>query len=367
MTKMMQQDYVQPTAMEVGQADLQLTRLQKVIEYDTKEFTIELLVQKFAKPDDGEQPELYVPPYQRQFNWDARRQSRFIESVLMGLPIPFLFFADLPDGRLEIVDGLQRLSTCELFLDNGLVLVGLERLDEVDGFKYSDLPRSQQRRLKNRTIRCIVLSQNATEQDRRDLFDRINTSSLIAEPAEIRRGSIPGPLTDLIDQLAKNIVFIKLCPTTEQASREREREELVLRFFVLHDGMTEPKILEEYNDRMRQYMDAWLRRNNDAAVANPAITNSYKMLFEEMLRFVAAYFPYGFAKNPQAKTTPRVRFDAIAIGASLAMRQKPGLRPSDVNTWLNSDDFTMFTTSSAANVRSRIVGRIQYVREQLLK
>jgi hypothetical protein len=352
--------YTPPTLEEVAAAEGQLLKQQTVIEYDTKEFTIELLVKKF-EGEEGEEPDIYVPHYQRAFNWDPRRQSRFIESVLIGLPIPFLFFADMADGRLEVVDGRQRLSTCAEFLSSELVLVGLERLSELDGFKFSDLPKPQQRRFKNRTIRTIVLSQNATEQDRRDLFDRINTGSLIAEPAEVRRGALPGKFTDLIDRLAKDSTFNKLCPTTEQEQREREREELVLRFFALGDG------LNGYSDRISEFLDAWLKKKNAESEQNPDQTRPYEERFNRVMLFVDKHFPYGFRKNEKSKTTPRVRFDAIAVGTSWALEQKPALKPkTPVTDWLASEEFFTLTTSSAANVRSRILGRIGYVRDQLL-
>src|ERR1700730_11478461 len=88
----------------------QLESDQRGLDYDTKEFTIELLVQKFGNEDDRD---IFVPKYKRRFNWASPRQSRCVESLLLGLPVPFLFFADLPDGRLEVIDGRQRLGTCK--------------------------------------------------------------------------------------------------------------------------------------------------------------------------------------------------------------------------------------------------------------
>jgi len=352
-------DYTPPNATQIETAEKQLLEQQTVIEYDTKEFTIELLVQKF-KPKENEEPDVFVPDYQRQFNWDDRRQSRFIESVLIGLPIPFLFFADKSDGRLEIVDGLQRLSTCAQFLDAQLTLVGLERLSGLDGFRFNDLSKAQQRRFKNRTIRSIVLAQTATEQDRRDLFDRINTGSLIAEPAEVRRGSLPGKLTNLIDQLASDPTFNTLCPTTEQEKRERGREELILRFFALGDGLT------GYKDRVRQFLDSWLKQKNKDAEQSPELIEQYRERFLKVMAFVAQNFPNGFKKTAKSTTTPRVRFDAIAVGSWWALQKNPNLHPQSTTEWLDSEEFFILTTSSAANVRSRIEGRIEYVRDRLL-
>jgi len=340
----------------------QLEGDQRVLDYDTKEFTIELLVKKFGQ--GGDDDEIFVPHYQRHFNWGAARQSRFIESLLIGLPVPFLFFADLPDGRLEVVDGRQRLSTCKAFLDNDLVLAGLERLDQLIGFRFEDLHKAQQRRFKNRTIRAVVISQKASEDDRRDLFDRMNTSSLAAEPAETRRGAIKGPVTDLVDVLAADERFQRLCPLPKAARQTREGEEYVVRFLGYSDG------LEGYRDDYTKFLNRWLRRVNKLAVEDASLVDQYNNRFQAVMEFVEKFLPHGFTKTPKSIKTPRVRFDALAIGTWLALQSAPDLATSGprvpVANWLSSDDFLSVTTSSAANVRSKIENRIEYVKYMLL-
>jgi Protein of unknown function DUF262 len=352
-----------PDPRQVEEAEKQLAEQQRVLEYDTKEFTIELLVQKFGEEAAGD--DIFIPPYQRAFSWDEQRQSRFIESVLMGLPIPFLFFGDLEDGRLEVVDGSHRLRTCKYFLADKLTLVGCDRVDKLDGLRYSNLSKPQQRRFKNRTIRAVVLSKHATEVDRRDLFDRINTGSLIAKPSEVRRGSLPGAVTDLIGQLAGWELFKKLCPLSDAAVALRTREEMVTRFFVFSEKFEAD--LPRYKDRLREYMDDWLKDANKRAEADPKLTEQLRIRFEKVMEFVDKHFPHGFAKTPTAKFTPSVRFDAIAVGVDQALQKKPRLKPAkDPEVWLASEDFFELTTSNAANVRSKIVNRIAFVRDELL-
>ena len=91
----------------------QISNKRKEIKYETREYVIEYLVKKF---DDEE---FYVDPeYQRNFVWDDNNKCCFIESILMGLPIPYMFFADTDDGRIEIVDGAQRTQTLVQFMQN---------------------------------------------------------------------------------------------------------------------------------------------------------------------------------------------------------------------------------------------------------
>lgn len=82
--------------------------------YDTKKYTIEIIVDNYLNGLDNEEKEFLVSDYQREFVWDELRQSRFIESLIMGLPIPYIFLAENADGRYEIVDGSQRIRTFRL-------------------------------------------------------------------------------------------------------------------------------------------------------------------------------------------------------------------------------------------------------------
>ncbi|MEK0194139.1 DUF262 domain-containing protein, partial [Microcoleus anatoxicus] len=175
------------TDEEVATAEQQIFEHTKRIEFYLTEYSIELLAQKMQNGD------FEIPAYQREFTWEPERKSRFIESVLMGLPIPFLFFWESPStGKLEIVDGSQRLRTIQEFVLGDFPLGDLEELSLLTGFRFKDLPESRQRKIKNRSIRGIVLNEHADEQARFDLFDRINTGSKVANKAEVRRGALGG-------------------------------------------------------------------------------------------------------------------------------------------------------------------------------
>lgn len=155
---------------KLEQCNEQLNKFQNQIDYDTKDYTLELLNNKFLSGD------FFIPDYQRKYIWDEKNKVLFIESVLLGFPIPFMFMADTDDGRLEIIDGAQRIQTINEFFQNKLTLNSLQKLDSVNGFRFSDLPIAQQRRLKNRTLRVIVLDKKTSSDIRQDLFNRINTT-----------------------------------------------------------------------------------------------------------------------------------------------------------------------------------------------
>lgn len=94
--------------------------------------------------------------------------------------------------------------------------------------------------------------------------------------------------------------------------------------------------------------------------------DAYEKEFRNMLNFVEKYFPYGFAKTKNAKSTPRVRFEAISVGVVLALRENLDLVPDSME-WLGSEEFKKHTTTHASNSPKRVSGRIEYARDVLLK
>lgn len=353
-----EEQMVEPkTAIRVAAAEAQIVEQSKRIEFFLTEFSIELLAAKMKKED------FIIPQYQRNDNWEPERKSRFIESILMGLPIPFLFFWESPGtGKLEIVDGSQRLRTIQQFLDNELVIGVLDQLDQLEGLRFCDLPESRQRKIKNRSIRGIVLNEHADEQARFDIFERINTGSMIAKKAEIRRGALIGPFLDLVIDLAQDDAFGALAPVPEKSVRLREREELVTRFFAYGDG------LEDYHDRPSDFLFQYAKKMNARFKESPTEVNQYRQRFMETMIFVKKVFPYGFRRTPNGVASPRARFEAIAIGSYAALTERPNLGTEVVPaaTWAMEEEFRTITGGDGANGIARLKGRIDFVRRKLV-
>ncbi|MDQ3489388.1 MAG: DUF262 domain-containing protein [Acidobacteriota bacterium] len=335
-------------ALDRTAAEAQIRSLQRDVDYDTKDFTIDYIIQEFQKGN------FYIPKYQRKFVWDDKRRWRFIESVLLGLPIPFLFLAEMEDGLLEIVDGAQRIQTLEQFVNGDLRLRTLDKLPMLSGFSFLDLSEGQQRRFRNRALRMIVLDAETSESIRQDIFDRINTGSLNAKASEIRKGAFRGPFYTVIQACATNPDFLRLCPISESVRRRGEPDELVLRFFAYADEY------QQFRHDVVAFLDSYLRKHRESFDAD-----EMSRRFSRMIDFVARYFPYGFAKALGARTTPRVRFEAIAVGVHLALEKNPSLVPATVD-WLDSPEFKKHTTTHASNSGPKLRSRVEYVRDRLL-
>lgn len=331
------------------EVEFQIREKRKEIKYDTKDYTVELLTKKFNDK------EFFIPPYQRNFVWQKNNRSKFIESVLLGLPIPFMFFAQCEDGRMEIIDGAQRMQTLVSFMKNEFSLTNLEKLTKVNKFKFCNLPKSEQLKFLNITFRVIVLDESTTIDIRQDLFHRINTTSVRANDSEIRRGSFMGALTDFIEKCSQNALFQKLCPLSKNKIDRHERFELILRFFAYTNAY------QYFKHDVNKFLDEYLQNNLDNFDES-----AFEKEFTTMLSFVEKTFPNGFAKLPTSKTTPRVRFEALAIGSALALRIKPDLVVKNID-WITSKEFEEKTTSDASNNTDKLKGRIEYVRNKLLE
>lgn len=338
-----------PTQKEIDNAEEQIIENRKIVDYDTKEFTVELLNQKF------ESNEIFIPYYQRKYTWEPPRKSKFIESLILGLPIPFMFFVDTLEGNLEVIDGSQRLRTINEFLTKDFHLKDLEKLNKLNDFTYQDLPLSQQRKLKNRSLRLIVLSDKADEEVRKDLFRRINTGNDELRETEIRKGAYSGPFFDFVQECTENQKFRKLCPINEKKAERGEAEELVLRFFAYSEEYM------NFKHSVKDFLDDYLKRKNKGFDKKRGLTE-----FNNMLNFVEKHFKTGFARQANHKTTPRMRFEAIAIGVNLALKDNPNLVPKNLD-WLYSEQFKIETTTHASNSLQRLKNRIEFVRNSLLQ
>lgn len=335
-------------------AEEQIIDKQKIVDFDIKEFTIELLVSKYLNGLEQDDNDIFIPSYQRNFVWDIVRQSKFIESVLLGLPIPYIFSADT-DGRLEIVDGSQRLRTLVAFIKDELRLKELDILTGLNGFVYSDLSKSRQRKFQNATIRMIALSDKSDEDVRFMMFERINTGSSLLKEMEKRKGIYGGKFIDFIyKDCSKHPLFIRNTKFTEILEKRGEPQELIIRFFAYSEKYQNVK--SGVNDFLNEYVEEKNKSFDKQQMLND---------FDSMLKFVDANMPNGFIKSDQSQKTPRVRFDAISVGVHLALKSNPNISISDLD-WLNSKEFNELITKGGQNAPTAIKNRIEFVKNKLL-
>ena len=318
--------------------------------YDTKEYPVEVIVQKYDKG------QIFVPHYQRNFVWTNKQQSRFIESVFLGVPImPFLVSVSGEEAELEIIDGSQRIRTLVEYCSNKLRLSGLEKIKSLNGTTFNDLISNRKNKFLLRDFRFHVVTEKADAEVRADIFNRVNTSSNKLSPSETRKGVYQGEFYNFILDCAKDETFRKVCPISAGKADRGEYEELVLRFFAFSESYQEVKhdvapFLDDFVKKHKKNFDAERLRGN----------------FDKVMSFAEEHLapPY-FARAGRENSTPRVRFEALSVGIFLALEQNPQLNPQSYN-WMESNEFKRLTTSDASNNQGRLKARVEFVRDCLL-
>lgn len=339
---------------------------KKTVDFDTKEFTIEHLVKKYVDGIDEDDNDIYVPEYQREFVWDDIRQSTLIESIILGLPIPVIFLAEDSEGRLEIVDGSQRIRTVVAFIEDKLTLKGLEKLKTLNDVKFSYLPKARQRKIVNTSIRTIVLSESATEKVKNDLFERINKGSDLLRNMEKRKGIYSGEFTDFIySYTAENKELLnKIAPLSKTVTKRQEHEELVLRFFALVDAF--PKY-QNYSTGIISMLDEYMASKNVHFSEEEKVIKKEQL--DRVLKFVSENFLNGFCKKANQGVS-RMFFEALSVGVAKALHEKNEItlqRKVNPGLWLRNYEFkTLISGKYRSHSPDKIRERINFVKNKVL-
>lgn len=353
-------------------AEVAIKNKQKSSDFDIREFPTEVIVDKYTKdvPEIDNKTELFMPDYQREYKWSLKQQSEFIESVITDLPIPYIYVADVADGdnegRIEIIDGSQRIRTIARFLNNMFALEGLTLVPELNGFKFRDLKGSRQLRFKRKTIRFIELI-GVDEEARRQIFYRLNSGGVKLNPMEIRYGTNDGDFLTFLKELANDDKFKRLCPISQGRIKNREYEEMLLRFFAYRFDMD--SYIKEVGAFLTDFMAKMNGKYNYKENENHIFfdQNQFKNTFYEMLDFVDKYFsPLYFKKTIKNTSVPRIRFESLSVGVSLALNTNKPIIHDNIKVWLTSDTFSVLTDSDASNSIPKLKDRTFFVVNHLV-
>ncbi|RZG01218.1 DUF262 domain-containing protein [Pseudoalteromonas sp. CO348] len=213
-----------------------------------------------ARIDSKNPKTILNPDFQRKYKWDKDgwgRASKFIESCLMRIPLPSCYFAEDDDRKQLVIDGVQRLTTITRFFNDEFALEGMTTFKELEGKKFSELGELQAE-LESTTIRCIVLRKENPKYLIREIFARLNQGAVQLSPQEIRHAIYPGPLDDLLVELAEidEIRNFGLVDGSDKVRDNREPDEQVLRFLAFSDDLQ----LESFSDVLSDFLDNYMEQ-----------------------------------------------------------------------------------------------------------
>ena len=198
---------------------------------------------------------LTLPDIQRQYVWDNTRASRLIESLLLNIPIPVVYFSESYDLDYLVIDGHQRIKSIARFIGNEFALSGLKVLSDANKKRFHELSERDQRQLKTRTIRAIIVSADSDPMMKFEVFERLNTGSIALNAQEVRNSTHRGPMNEVIKELALDPAFRECVGTARPRPRMADNE-LILRHLALRSGW------DKYRTPLSRFLNEYMSEAN---------------------------------------------------------------------------------------------------------
>jgi 5-methylcytosine-specific restriction endonuclease McrA len=244
---------------------------------DSRDWTILSLQDKVNRGQLILQPE-----YQREYVWKLKPElpSRLIESLLLQIPIPPIYFGKVAEGRMEIIDGQQRLTTLLNFVANKFPLQKLRGMNSLNGKMFKNLPQQHQEKILDSPIRSIVIDAAKNMGLRYEIFERLNRGSMQLNEQEIRNCVSRGPFNDLLAELEMDATWRKVKGGAEPDGRFKERE-IILRFFAFANR------LPQYTGSLKRFLNEYM---GQYAPKEPQDLKSHAALFKQTVQNIYAVF-----------------------------------------------------------------------------
>jgi Protein of unknown function DUF262. len=328
----------------------QLEVQRRKVDVDNFDVTVRELIRMVESNEIDRAPE-----YQRKFRWDEGRESRLVESVLLGLPIPTIFMATNKDGTWELVDGLQRISSLVHFAgdpkklassinkEGSLRLQGLEKLSSFNGLTFEELPESIKLHFFKRAIRVTSLSDKSDLTVRFDTFERLNTGGIALSPQEIRACVYQGALSEFLEAAAASAELKALIKLQKGHKDDGTLEEFVLKMFAYADNQA------DFDGRVTHFLNEYAK-NNQSVDKVAKIKSEFDSVLKKLTKIQA-----GPILKENYSVTPLNLAEAVFVGALRAHRAKKKIAPQE--GWLKDIDLLKHSTKGT-NTRAALDGRI---------
>jgi len=332
------------------------------------------------------------PEYQRLFRWSEGARSRFIESLLLEMPVPPIYVIENSDGKYILIDGLQRLSSYLHFRgelvaehldppvnrDDKLFLSECDIVEELNGKSFDDLGTALQIRLKRAFVRVEVVRKASNPKFKYHMFKRLNTGGLILTDQQLRNCTIrllDPKFNDFIIEISKDNMF---CECIESLNHEKflgsYDQELILRFFALKNYRN--NFSHDVRDFLTEYMELVSEPEIEKRLSfdyenEKAIFLKTFSVFQKTLGELA-FAPANKFRNSLMRSFAVYHFEAFTIGLqSVLERIDPEngdiiRKLKDVFTSIKLDDeFIKLTTGGGKNSRGPLRDRIEFVKTRV--
>jgi hypothetical protein len=282
------------------------------------DYTVDTLIRRLKSQA------FYVPQFQRRFVWSQRHASRFLESLLMGLPVPGIFlYKESKTNRHLVVDGQQRLRTLQYFYDGifdekKFRLIGVR--DEWNGMSYEDLSDSDKLKLDDSTVHATIFQQDEPKDSQRSLyfvFERINSGGIRLSPQEIRNCIADGPLLGCIRELNDDLTWRQIFGDKRNA--RLKDQELILRFLAMHVRG------ESYRAPMRDFLNDFC---TEYMQEPPEVLVTFKAIFKQAVDTIWA--AKGRAAFRPSRALNAAVFEGVMVGLAARLAKNGGASTDEI-------------------------------------
>lgn len=310
----------------------------------------DIIVPRFSWEPDKKSD---IVGFQREYVWPRPKADRFIESLLLGLPVPGIFLVKEPSGRLLVLDGHQRLYTLRAYYD-GVINKEEYRLEGVQeqfaGKRYRDLDTEDRRRLDDSIIHATVIRQDEPSEDQSSvylIFERLNTGGVNLQPQEIRVALYHGEFVRVLRTLNDNDAWRALFGTK---SRRLKDMEMILRFFAFY------YYAKNYRSPMKDFLNRYMASNRNLSHQSESDLTT---LFNNTVAAIAANI--GEQAFRPVRSVNAAVIDSVMTGVARRLAASPIKKPDQLiehyAALLRNKDYREAVetgTSQEANVQARL-------------
>lgn len=305
---------------------------------------------------------IMAPDFQRDFVWEEDKQSKLIESVLMRIPLPVFYLGEDKDGKMIVVDGLQRLTTFKRFLDDDFRLK-LPKQPELNKKLFKELSPKLQNRIEDCNLILYVIDAKVPERARLDIFERVNSGEPLTRQ-QMRNCLYSGKATQFLKKEAETDLFKKVTANSLKPKTMRDRE-CINRFCAFH-----LLPLDSYKGDMDEWLAESLRKMNELEEA-PVIELSN--LFQNTLKNNYILFQeQAFRKHSPEQSRRGVLnislWDVMTTGLANYSEEQIKLHANKIKAHfyklLSDEDFSNSITLGTNSARN-VTLRFEKIREML--
>lgn len=317
------------------------------------DFTVDGLVARFERGD------IYRPEFQRNFVWTLPQASKFVESILLGLPVPSVFLYREEDTQQNlIVDGLQRLTTLHSFFmgvfpptQRAFRLKSVKK--RFDNKTLRELPAEDQRRFADAVIHAMIIQQAAPQEDKSSvfhIFERLNSNGTPLVPQEIRSAIYHGPFQELLSDLNQLEIWRRIFGPLHKRSKD---EELILRFLAfLYDA-------KNYVSPMKLFLNKFMGKNRDLQNFDPARATSE---FENALIVIEE--GVGDRAFRITRSLNAAIFDSFMTAVASNRVRDPQVAKRAYASLMKNKEYIQFVSKATANEKN-VAGRLKLADEAI--